>query len=366
MELCYRVPKELYIDLLADMIRANERRPLKVFVALLMTVGQLMVVIWLCISRLESDQKIFFLVWSLLLAGLTILRRCTVKQRAKGTLQRLEGSQLPMDYWEEHHLRTIGHELHLSYGDQKLTCPLYGITRIDEKSEALYLYCQNTIFDIIPATAFQDQAAMGKCAATIREMAICESNGSEEDMLQKVVPSGGVSWEMEEQDFENGQYLAFRTLYYRYRFLRKATFIRLAVSVAAVIHLMNHRSAVNVAVSVLILLLANLENISMLPVVSRMRIRREVGNWKGSREYNLALHEDTMIYTSERAGVSIPINKINLCEEIGAYFVVAWNNFPAVIIPRQKLQEPEIEEVIQKIKTQYQISHTLRQKGPTL
>ena len=200
----------------------------------------------------------------------------------------------------------------------------------------------------------------------IREMAASESNRPEEDNPQKLVSGGGVSWEMEERDFENGQYLAFRTLYYRYRFLRKATFIRLAVSVAAVIHLMNNRTAVNVAVSALILLLANLENISMVPVISRMRIRREVGNWKGSREYRLVMREDMLVYTSEHAGVSIPVGKINLCEEIGAYFVMAWSNFPAVIIPREKIQEPEIEELIRKVKTQYQTSLALRQKGPTL
>ena len=62
---------------------------------------------------------------------------------------------------------------------------------------------------------------------------------------------------MEERDFEEGQYLAYRTLYYRYRFLRKATFIRLAVSVAAMINLMSNRTPVNIGVSVLILLLAN-------------------------------------------------------------------------------------------------------------
>ena len=365
MELRYRVPKELYIGLLADMIRKNERRPLKVFVALLMTAGQMAVVIWLCMSRLEGDQRVFSLVWSLLLAGLTVLRRCTIKQRAKGTLRRLEGSQLPEDYWKEHRLRTAGRQLHLSYGNQKLTCPLYGITRIDEKAEALYLYCENTIFDIIPADAFQNREDMLKFAETIRGLAASESNAPEEDRTQKMVP-GGVTWEMEERDFENGQYLAFRTLYYRYRFLRKATFIRLAVSVAAVVNLMNHLTPIHITLSAVVLLLANLENLSMVPVICRMRIRREVGNWRGSKVYHLALHEDNLLYTSDCAGVNIPTDKINLCEEIGAYYVLAWNNFPAVIIPREKLQEPEIDELIQTVKTQYQTSLSLRQKGPTL
>ena len=105
MELTYQVPRDAYVNLLESMIRKNDRRPLKMLTALLLTVGQMTAVILLCIFKLEGSQRIFVLIWSVLVAGITVLRRCTARQRAKGTLTRLEYSgQLPEDYWKKHRL----------------------------------------------------------------------------------------------------------------------------------------------------------------------------------------------------------------------------------------------------------------------
>ena len=353
MDLTYQVPRDAYIELLADMVRCNDRRPIRVATALLLTVGQMAAVILLCIFRLEASQRPFFLIWSVLLAGVTVLRRRTFRQRAKGTLDRLEYSgQLPADYWKEHRLRKVGQELRLSYGAQRLACPLSGINQVEEKAHGLYLYCGGTIFDIVPESAFSSRQAMLDFAEKLRTMAAHAEPPKPKENGQSLMD--GISWKMGEKAFEDGQYLAFRTLYYRYRFLRPATFVRLAVSVAAVISLMNNRSPLNLAVSIVILLLANLENISMIPFVSRLRIRRELGNWNGSSEYHLALHEDTLVYTSDRASVQIPLHKINLCEEIGPYDLIAWNSFPAVVIPREVCRSPEAAALIARITDLYQ------------
>ena len=50
MNLAYQVPRAAYIALLADMVRRNDRRPIRIVTALLMTVGQMAAVILLCIS----------------------------------------------------------------------------------------------------------------------------------------------------------------------------------------------------------------------------------------------------------------------------------------------------------------------------
>ena len=39
MELTYQVPRDTYVNLLESMIRKNDRRPLKMLTALLLTVG---------------------------------------------------------------------------------------------------------------------------------------------------------------------------------------------------------------------------------------------------------------------------------------------------------------------------------------
>lgn len=343
-ELTYRVPRQAYIDLLAGMIRRNERRPLRVAVTLLLTVGQMAAVCALCLFRLEGGQRVFFLVWSVLVAGLTVLRRCTVRQRARGTLQRLEYTgQLTGEFWKEHHLRITDRELHLRYGAQSLSCPLGGISRVERRADALDLYCGDTMLDIVPLAAFPDEAAMSAWAEELRRAVSGAPAEPEGD---------GVSWSMEERAFEEGQYQAYRTLYYRYRFLRPATFVRLAVSTAAVITLMNNRSPVNALLCGAVLLLANLENISMVPALCRLRVRRELGPWRGSREYRLELRGDTLLFSSDRARVEIPAHKINLCQELGEWYLIAWSEFPAVALPRETAREAA--PLLQQIQALYQ------------
>lgn len=172
MDMTYRVSKNAYIELLADMVRRNDSRPVKLFTTFLLTLGQMAAVAVLCATRLEGRERVFAIVWSLLLAGITLLRRKTVRQRAKGTLQRLEyAGQLPEDYWREHRLRTAGNELRVSYGGQRLSCPLHAVGPVEERADALYIYCGGTIFDIIPAEAFKNADAMQRFARDLRAAA---------------------------------------------------------------------------------------------------------------------------------------------------------------------------------------------------
>ena len=331
-ELTYQVPRQAYTALLADMIRRNERRPIRIMTLLLLTVGQMAAVLVLCLFRLEGGERFFFLAWSLLLAGITVLRRCTIRQWANGTLRRLEyGGQLPEDFWREHRLRVTDQELSLHYGAQSLQCPLYGISRVEEREDALYLYCGETMFDIVPQAAFTGREAMSAWAESLRRAA--------GDAPKREAPAPeegeGVSWTMEERAFEEGQYQAYRLLYYRCRFIRPATFVRLAVSAAAAVSLMNNRSTANIVLCAALLVLANLENISMVPALCRLRIRRELGGWRGGREYRLTLREDTLLFSSDRAQAEIPVHKINLCQELGGQYLIAWNHFPAVVLPKE-------------------------------
>lgn len=325
MDMTYRVSQNAYIELLADMVRRNDSRPVKLFTTFLLTLGQMAAVAVLCATRLEGRERVFAIVWSLLLAGITLLRRRTVRQRAKGTLQRLEyAGQLPEDYWREHRLRTAGNELRVSYGGQRLSCPLHAVGPVEERTDALYIYCGGTIFDIIPAEAFQNAEAMQRFARDL-------------------------TWEMDEKQFLDGQFIAFRTLYYRYRFVRRATFIRLAASVAAVVNLMANRTPLGIAASAVVLLVANLENISMIPALSRLRIRRELGAWEGSCAFRLSMQQDTLLFASEKSAVTIPVDKINLCEKVGAYYIIAWSSFPAVILPESAAQSPETAALLRRI-----------------
>jgi hypothetical protein len=87
--------------------------------------------------------------------------------------------------------------------------------------------------------------------------------------------------------------------------------------------------------------------------VCRWRIRRELGTWKGSREFYLELCEDTLVFSSDRAKASIPVHQINLCEELGEWYLIAWKNFPAVTIPKT-VAETTAAPLLQKIQALYQ------------
>lgn len=335
--LTYKVPRQAYLELLADMTRKNDRRPVRLITGLLLTVGQMAAVAWLCLFRLEPGQRSFFLIWSVLLAALTVLRRCTVRQRAKGTLQRLEYTgQLSEDFWKEHQLRIADGELRLRYGGQSLSCPLYGISRVDERADVLYLYSGEVMFDIVPRAAFSGEKAMYDWAEDLRKAAASAK------APEKAAPEDageGFAWTMEADAFEKGQYQAYRLLYYRYRFLRPATFVRLAVSAAAAASLTRYHAPVNVALCGALLALANLENISMIPPLCRLRIRRELGDWRGGHAYRLALRKGTLIFSSDRARTELPVERIILCREWGDWYFIIWNNFPAVVLPKEAARE---------------------------
>lgn len=53
------------------------------------------------------------------------------------------------------------------------------------------------------------------------------------------------------------------------------------------------------------------------------------------------MQQDTLLFASEKSAVTIPVDKINLCEKVGAYYIIAWSSFPAVILPESAAQSPE-------------------------
>lgn len=351
MKLIYTVPRELYIILMEDMIRKRERRPLGMFLYFILTIGQFAGCLLVGFLRMEGKSRYFLLIWSVLLAALTILRRSTVPQRAKGLLMRLEDSgQLPKDFWEKHILQVKKDILQLRYGAQELTCPLAGISRVEERTDAVYIWCGETIFDMVPLTAFHGPEGVKDFIRGLEQLsATTPMPGQAEVPMEN---SSCISWSIDEKKFLDGQFLAFRTLYYKYRFLRAATFIRLGISVMAVINIMRDLSPVNLAISIVILIVANLENISMIPFICKFRIRRELGAWKGSKQFRLAKQGDAFLFASETTSVRIPLKKIRLYQQTGSDTIIAWSDFPAMVIPTSVTKTEEAIEILKGIKVQ--------------
>ena len=90
MDMTYRVSKNAYIELLADMVRRNDSRPIKLLTTFLLTLGQMAAVAVLYATRLEGRERGFAIVWSLLLAGITLLRRREVSDKLIAALEAAE------------------------------------------------------------------------------------------------------------------------------------------------------------------------------------------------------------------------------------------------------------------------------------
>ena len=90
MDMTYRVSKNAYIELLADMVRRNDSRPIKLLTTFLLTLGQMAAVAMLYATRLEGRERVFAIVWSLLLAGITLLRRREVSDKLIAALEAAE------------------------------------------------------------------------------------------------------------------------------------------------------------------------------------------------------------------------------------------------------------------------------------
>ena len=90
MDMTYRVSKNAYIELLADMVRRNDSRPIKLLTTFMLTLGQMAAVAVLYATRLEGRERVFAIVWSLLLAGITLLRRREVSDKLIAALEAAE------------------------------------------------------------------------------------------------------------------------------------------------------------------------------------------------------------------------------------------------------------------------------------
>ena len=63
------------------------------------------------------------------------------------------------------------------------------------------------------------------------------------------------------------------------------------------------------------------------------------------------MQQDTLLFASEKSAVTIPVDKINLCEKVGAYYIIAWSSFPAVILPESAAQSPETAALLRRIES---------------
>ena len=236
---------------------ANDSRPVKLFTTFLLTLGQMAAVAVLCATRLEGRERVFAIVWSLLLAGITLLRRRTVRQRAghaaASGIRRSAPGGLLARAQAAHRRKRAARRLRRPAPFLPASCGRL----VEERADALYIYCGGTIFDIIPAEAFKNAEAMQRFARDPRGgRAGRNARGKRRTPFRLRRPTSPGRWTKS----------SFSTAVHRVphavlplSLCGRATFIRLAASVAAVVNLMANRTPLGIAASAVVLLVANLE-----------------------------------------------------------------------------------------------------------
>ena len=338
MKLEYLVTENDYISLLADMLRKNDRRPIKQFLFFMLTVGQMAIIAYMCAFKLDSSRWPFYIGWSIAVAALNILHRKTVRARAKGTLLRLKaGSQLPEDYWQPHKLKEGREGLELRYGEIRTLCTFGGLTNIEERNGLIYLYSGGNIFDIIPTETFKTANAKKEFLDWMHRFQMTDSTDLEPaakywDNSSEIK----LQFTLKDSDFLNAQISAFRSLYLKYQFGKGSSLIRLAISVFAVVNFVMAPSTLNLLLSVVLLLILNTTNISVLTPLGRMRIRRELGEaWQNGGDIVLSIGDRGIWYRCGEELMLVPYDNINAIDETKTYRYLSWGRFPAIVIPKR-------------------------------
>ena len=333
MKLEYTVTENDYITLLAGLIRIRDNRPLRRVAFLLLTVGQMAVIAWLCLTRLAPEQRPFFIVWSVLLAAFTVLRRRTVRARAKGTLYRLKADgQLPEDYWKPHRLEEKKDGLALSYGGVRLLCPPGQLTHADEADGLLYLRVGDAIFDIVPLTAFASDAE--KQAFLAQLDAFCARDALPEEPAAPEEGELSLSYALDDAEFLRTQVAAFRAVYLRYQLTKPMSLVSMAVSVFLLVYAAARPSAATIALAIAFFLLLNRSNLTVLTPLARLRIRRELGAWHGG-EMTLTAGLWGVRYTDGTESVTVPYAAIDVSGDAKIGRILSWGRFPAIVIPAE-------------------------------
>ena len=348
MKVTYKVTEEDYTKLLAGLIRKRDRRPAQRVMFFLLTAGQIAVVAWLCIFRLAPGQRLFYIVWSLLLAGFTVLRRCTAHSRAKGTLLRLkDNGQLPADYWEEHTLSETREGLVLTYGNACTVCPKGAFSGVSLEDGLYYVRAGENIFDIIPETAFPSEKEKQEFLKALQEFREKRPEGEEMIAGDGHTESGNgteagsaLTFPLTGDAFVRLQAQAFRTVYVRWQLTERMSLFKIAASVFLCIIAILNFSWGTAALAAALILLLNRNHLMVLTPLLTLRVKKELGPFAEGGTYSLSAEEKGFCLSLASNRLFIPYDRIDAAEDFRYGRLYSWGRLPAAVIPADFLSEP--------------------------
>ena len=343
MKYSYYVTENDYITLLAGLIRRRDRKPLRLIMLLLTTVGQMGLVAWLCLTRLERSQWMFYIVWSVLLAAFSVLRVMTARLRAKGTLYRLkDNGQLPEDYWKEHKLFRTKEGLVLLYGDVRTVCPPGQLTDVREEDGLLYLMSGENIFNIVPVSTFAEEEKKQAFLEEMRAFRETRPAQKEEDAFSKEDKNAvRISYQQDGKTFVRTQAAAFRAIYTRYPLIEKISLLKLAASIFLIVVAVMNPSVGTAALAIVLTIALNRNHFIVLTPFLYVRVKNELGNWKDGGEIILSAESGGIRMSCRKEQIFVNYKEISVVEDSKIGRLYSWGRLPMIIVPEELTRTKE-------------------------
>ena len=343
--------------MLAGFIRKRDQRLSRRIMLFLMTLGQMGLVAWLCMTKLERSQWAFYIVWSLLLAAVSILRVLTFRQRAKGTLLRLkDNGQLPEDFWKPHHLSETKEGLALTYGSVRTVCAPGELSSFLEEDGLIYLKAGENIFDIVPAGGFATEQKKQDFLDDLRHF--CERGPS---AVEKDAGAGAFSendknaksilYKQDEKTFIRTQASAFRSVYMRYQFVEKVSLLKLAATVFLIAVAVMNFSAGTAVMAAALTTLLNRNHLLVLTPLLTLRVKKELGAWAEGEEIRLDAGSTGVRMRRGKEQVLVDYKEISAPEDGRYGRLYSWGRLPVIIVPPELLDTADGKAFLSAVET---------------
>lgn len=215
----YKVSEEDYITVLEQQLKQKRKGPIQLSLFLLSTVGQTLAVLYAVLSsRVSGVSAAGLLALSVALTALSFINFFRLRPRAKNFFHLLRArGKISEEFWKLHTLKLEEEKLSVRFGSFSNSCDVTQVRVVDNKVSAylLYLGRSQSIFDLVPYSAFGDETRRAGFAETIRQAAFRRNLHDSEAIRDFISPDARVLAEFtyDKEDYVKDQRDAFRWMF---------------------------------------------------------------------------------------------------------------------------------------------------------
>ena len=215
----YKISEEDYITVLEQQLKQKRKNPIQLAITFISTIGQMLAVLYMILtSRITGVNALFLAALSIALTALSVVNFRNVHPRARNYLGVLRSrGKISEEFWKLHTLKVDDEKLSVHFGSYSDSCEITRIRLVDNQVNAylLYLGQTQTIFDIVPYSAFGDEKQRAEFSQKIRRAAFQSALRGSEEIRDSVSPDARVLAEFtyDETSYLKDQRDAFRRIF---------------------------------------------------------------------------------------------------------------------------------------------------------